>query len=384
MMKNKSKDKKRGKSKKLRWLLLLVVVLGVAASVVYSLQPSEVLGIQVMQADIEESIEIDGYVALEEEITIYSPNAGYIRNLEAKEGADVLMADFLLSVEDSGINLGARTLDASLAEAKSMLSLAANDNSYARDAYQKQKALYEAGAASEAAYQAALNAYRASGSAYNAAVARVNQIQLQRDEAVSTEEKQDVTSPLAGRILGVHVQEEAYVGPGSPLVWIGNLETRIIEASVLVDDMDDLDQNDPVTLSANYLTEDISGSIKWISPLAETAFSTLGVEQKRVPLKIAFDLSQEILQPGYSLDCTIRTTSSENTMVLDRKAVFSHNGDDYVFLIQDGMLEKREVRLGLEDLDQVEILEGLSTGDWVVAAPGVDMEDGMKVKRIEE
>jgi HlyD family secretion protein len=348
------------------------------------MQPTEVFGTQVMQADIEETIEIDGYVSLEEEITIYSPNAGYIRNLEAKEGADVLLADFLLSVEDSNINLGAKTLDASLAEAKSMLSLAANDSNYAKDAYQKQKALYEAGATSEATYQAALNAYRASGSAYTAAVARVNQIQLQRDSAVSTEENQDVTAPLAGRILGVLVQEEAYVGPGSPLVWIGNLETRIIEASVLVDDMDDLDKNDPVTLSANYLNEDLVGTIEWISPLAKTAFSTLGVEQKRVPLKIAFDLSQEILQPGYSLDCTIRTTSSMNTMVLDRKAVFSHNGDDFAYLIQDGQLEKREVQLGLEDLNRVEVLDGLSTGDWVVAAPGVDMEAGMKVKRIEE
>jgi HlyD family secretion protein len=384
MMKNKSKDKKKSKGSKFRWLLLLTVVLGIGATVVYSMQPTEVFGSQVMQADIEETIEIDGYVSLEEEITIYSPNAGYIRNLEAKEGADVLLADFLLSVEDSNINLGAKTLDASLAEAKSMLSLAANDSSYAKDAYQKQKALYEAGATSEAIYQAALNAYRASGSAYTAAVARVNQIQLQRDSAVSTEENQDVTAPLAGRILGVLVQEEAYVGPGSPLVWIGNLETRIIEASVLVDDMDDLDKNDPVTLSANYLNEDLVGTIEWISPLAKTAFSTLGVEQKRVPLKIAFDLSQEILQPGYSLDCTIRTTSSMNTTVLDRKAVFSHNGDDFVYLIQDGQLEKREVQLGLEDLNRVEVLDGLSIGDWVVAAPGVDMEAGMKVKRIEE
>jgi multidrug efflux pump subunit AcrA (membrane-fusion protein) len=153
---------------------------------------------------------------------------------------------------------------------------------------------------------------------------------------------------------------------------------------VLVDDMDDLDKNDPVTLSANYLNEDLVGTIEWISPLAKTAFSTLGVEQKRVPLKIAFDLSQEILQPGYSLDCTIRTTSSMNTTVLDRKAVFSHNGDDFVYLIQDGQLEKREVQLGLEDLNRVEVLDGLSIGDWVVAAPGVDMEAGMKVKRIEE
>ena len=48
------------------------------------------------------------------------------------------------------------------------------------------------------------------------------------------------------------------------------------------------------------------------------------------------------------------------------------------------MLEKRKVVLGLENLDMVEVLEGLSEGDWVVAEPGVDMEDGMKAERIEE
>ncbi len=384
MMKKKNKDKQKTKGKGFRWLLLLGVVIVAGVLLFYSMKPAEVLGTQVALSDIEESIEIDGYVALEEEITVYSSHAGYVRNLLADKGLDVLVADFLMNVEDSGINLGAKTLDASLAEAKSLLSLAANDNSYARDRYEKQKLLFEAGAASESDYQAALNAYRTTGSAYNAALARVDQIKLQLDEAVRSEEKQKITAPIQGKILDVFVQEEAYVAPGSPLVRIGNLDSRIIEASVLVDDMDDLDIADPVTLSANYLDQELKGTIEWISPSAETSFSTLGVEQKRVPLKISFDLSNDILQPGYSLDCSIQTTSSKQTMVLDRKAIFSHNGADYVYLIKDGLLIESPVVLGLEELERVEIVEGLDVGDWVVATPDVDTKDGMKVKRIEE
>ena len=53
----------------------------------------------------------------------------------------------------------------------------------------------------------------------------------------------------------------------------------------------------------------------------------------------------------------------------------------YVYLLDNGKLKKRDIKLGLGNYDHVEILEGLTEKD-TVAAPteGIELTEGLKVK----
>ena len=56
----------------------------------------------------------------------------------------------------------------------------------------------------------------------------------------------------------------------------------------------------------------------------------------------------------------------------------------YVLLVADGVLHKRDVTLGVETDDYVEIISGISLADKVVVRSGSFLEEGTKVEIIED
>lgn len=59
--------------------------------------------------------------------------------------------------------------------------------------------------------------------------------------------------------------------------------------------------------------------------------------------------------------------SLENVLTLPSKVIYNEDGKRFVYLYEDGFSKKRYVTLGLSALNTVQILDGLSEGQWVVA-----------------
>jgi multidrug efflux pump subunit AcrA (membrane-fusion protein) len=57
--------------------------------------------------------------------------------------------------------------------------------------------------------------------------------------------------------------------------------------------------------------------------------------------------------------------------------VFQLEGKPHVFVVVDGKAERREVKLGLEGGDRVEILAGLAPAEAVVAEGNAGITEGM-------
>jgi RND family efflux transporter MFP subunit len=63
-----------------------------------------------------------------------------------------------------------------------------------------------------------------------------------------------------------------------------------------------------------------------------------------------------------------------------KSAVRTLDGRTVVFVLKQDRVERRAVRAGLEEGDQVEVLSGLSAGEQVVVEGPVDLKDGDRVK----
>ena len=68
---------------------------------------------------------------------------------------------------------------------------------------------------------------------------------------------------------------------------------------------------------------------------------------------------------------------------LPREAVFQLEGKPHVFVVADGKAERREVQLGLEGSDRVEIVAGLRPEDAVVAEGNSGITEGMPLVPVE-
>jgi multidrug efflux pump subunit AcrA (membrane-fusion protein) len=67
-------------------------------------------------------------------------------------------------------------------------------------------------------------------------------------------------------------------------------------------------------------------------------------------------------------------------VVVSLDAVRTDGGQDYVFVVKNGKVERRPVTLGLKNEEQVMVLKGLEVGEKVAVTNVGVLQDGMAVK----
>jgi multidrug efflux pump subunit AcrA (membrane-fusion protein) len=107
-------------------------------------------------------------------------------------------------------------------------------------------------------------------------------------------------------------------------------------------------------------------------------------QKATVKVRIAF----ESLDPRVLPDMGVKVAflgdeAAEGTatrLVVPRKAVRKDGKDEWVFVVADGKVEKRAVRMGATIHEDGEVLEGLKEGERVVVEGPADLAEGRRVR----
>jgi len=225
-----------------------------------------------------------------------------------------------------------------------------NDNEYMRTYYQAEKQRYEA------------------------------QLSQFKDDLKKT----DIVSPVTGVVTDKYVDDRRVLPAGSELLKIGNLKTIEIESDILSEEVGRISLGDPVEISGKALgNRTIEGKVERIYPSGFKKISSLGIEQQRVKVIIAFDNDQARLRPGTSVDIRVVTDESKNALAVPERGTFRQQNEWYVFVVKGGRAEQRKVKIGLRNDDWAEILDGVKEGETVIAEPRNDISNGTRVTRLD-
>ncbi len=83
--------------------------------------------------------------------------------------------------------------------------------------------------------------------------------------------------------------------------------------------------------------------------------------------------------PMTTLYWRIRTGRRENALTLSRATVRGDGNARYVFIVEQDRLRKRDVKVGISNATDCEILSGITEND-IVALPGAsEFQEGMTV-----
>ncbi len=190
-----------------------------------------------------------------------------------------------------------------------------------------------------------------------------------------------VVSPIDGIVLERHEQGNRPLGAGQPLLLLGDLGDLEVEADVLTQDALRLAKGSPVTLAPASGIAAIAGKVMRIEPAGFTKLSSLGVEQQRVKVLVELVGEPGGLKVGYRLQARFLTGSKADALIVPRFSVLqAPDRAFYVFKVADGKLVRQQVAVGLRSDLELEIAEGLTPTDRIVARPDATMKDGMKVK----
>jgi HlyD family secretion protein len=205
-----------------------------------------------------------------------------------------------------------------------------------------------------------------------------------------------VRAPAAGRVLRVPERSERVVAAGTPLIELGDPRSLEIVVDVLSSDGALIHPGDRVRLgewtSGDAEHEELGGHVREIEPSGFTKISALGVEEQRVNVIIDPDTVPASIGDGFRVEASIVVWSAPSVTSVPRSALLQFaptveraagggGGASWrAFVVRDGRLETRTVRVGHVGGAQAEVVAGLAAGDTVVVFPSDQVRSGLRVR----
>ncbi|GAG00854.1 unnamed protein product, partial [marine sediment metagenome] len=84
-----------------------------------------------------------------------------------------------------------------------------------------------------------------------------------------------------------------------------------------------------------------------------------------------------ILRPNTFGEVTFEVDTQADALVIPQKAILEQK---YIFLVKNDTVEKRDVVIGLQNADMVEVISGLEEGDMVVVEGNFGLENGTRIE----
>ena len=197
------------------------------------------------------------------------------------------------------------------------------------------------------------------------------QAQAQLDDAL-------LTTPFGGTVLEILAEEGEWVTPGAPAILVATTDSLILQVNVDEVDVAQLAEGQTARLSFDALKDQqgemVEGTIARIAPSSTSVGGAVayGVE-------ISFAPGELPVRLGMTADVDIVVARADETLLIPNRAITADRtaGRYYVDRLRaDGMAERLEVRIGIRNESQTQILEGLKEGDQVVLpeVPGQSQE----------
>jgi HlyD family secretion protein len=197
-----------------------------------------------------------------------------------------------------------------------------------------------------------------------------------------------VRAPAGGRVLRIPERSERIVTAGAPLLELGDPRSLEVVVEVLSSDAGMVHTGDHVRIAewigteAEATAQRIAGRVREIEPSGFTKISALGVEEQRVNIIVDVDSQPPTIGDGFRVEASIVVWSATETTVVPRSALLQSGGGGgwSAFIVRDGRIEARSVRVGHLGATFAEVLGGVEPGERVVVFPSDQLTPGVRVK----
>lgn len=182
-------------------------------------------------------------------------------------------------------------------------------------------------------------------------------------------------SPQDGVVTELKVREGMYVKPATEVMMLANLSTVWLIAEVFESQADWVKVGQSAEVNLKYLPgREMEGKVEYVYP-------ALNLKTRTLKVRLRFDNPDFILKPNMYADVTIFGGAKKNLLYIPREALIRTGQQTRVILdAGGGRYESREVSVGIESGEAVEIVAGLHEGEKVVTSGQflIDSEASLK------
>ena len=410
--------------------LLIIVV--VAIQLMKGNKPTDVYVEKADVRDIIEVVSATGKVQPETELKISSDVSGEITEMMVKEGDQVKKGDLLCRIRPDlyvnafeRVNASVNTTKANLKTAQAQLDQAKANLANSESIFNRNKKLFEQNAISQQEYDAAKAQFQSAVANVTALEAglKAGQYTIESSEASLKEantnlEKTYIYSPVDATVSKLSVEKgERVVGvsgmTGTEIMRLANLNEMEVSVEVNENDIIKVHKNDTTLIEVDaYMDKKFKGIVTEIANSSNSSGISIDqvtnfvVKIRMIRESYNYLISQNNqipFRPGMSASVDIQTRRVVKVTSVPIQAVTIRNKDsvnvkkkedddergitvkndneekelkkteeknkEYVFVFENGMSKQVEVKTGIQDNDNIEIISGIKKGDEIICGP---------------
>lgn len=287
---------------------------------------------------------------------------GEIRFLGPREGEPARAGEVLAQLDTSDLDARLQEKIGNLESGRAQLALAEKNRG-------NQQALLQQGFISQNAYDSAastLEVHRGTQQMWQA------QVQLARNALRDA----TVKAPLGGVVARRHVQLGERVALDAPLYTLVDLGQLEFQAPVPAADLHTLQAGMSVELAIDgFPGERFSGRLSRINPATEPG-------TRSILVYVHLDNPGGRIKAGMFASGDVLLAATPPVPTLPVGALRQESGESYAWIVVDGKLNRRSVRVGQLDLasGRVEIQQGIPENAWVLVGKFDLLRDGQAAR----
>jgi HlyD family secretion protein len=185
----------------------------------------------------------------------------------------------------------------------------------------------------------------------------------------------EIRSPIDGVVTDRPLYPGEMTAVGVPLLTVMDISSVIAKAHISQSDAAVLKVGDKGTMSVAGIEEPIEGKVTVVSPALDPNSTTVEIWLEAKNPKHA-------LKPGTSVQLSLTAQTVKDALVVPASSVITTpDGATAVMLAgSDGRAHQKAVKLGIRNGDDVQILDGVTASDKVVASGAYGLPDKTKIK----
>jgi HlyD family secretion protein len=187
-----------------------------------------------------------------------------------------------------------------------------------------------------------------------------------------------IRAPIAGTVYDLEVARTEYAEQGKLILKMADLSKERIRAYFDEPDIGPLEVGQKIVIKW-----DARPGKEWRGHIERTPITVITYGTRHVgETLVAIDDADAALLPETNVNVTVTTSSEPGVLSIPREALFSQNGNPYVYKVSGDSLVRTPVVTGIVNLTRVAILKGLGKSDQVATGTlnGQPLEEGVPIK----
>ena len=375
-----------------RLMLAAVVAVGLLAVWFLFLRPPaepELVTAQARTGDIEEVVLATGILEPLELVRVGAQASGRVERLAVEVGDVVQVGQLVAEIDSQTQRNTLRDRQAALANTRAIRASRAASLVQAEKDFERQREMLAADATPRAQYDAALSGLDSARAEVLALDAQISQAQAALESAGVELGYTRITAPIAGTVVAIVTDEGQTVNAlqtAPTIVMIAKLDTMTVRADISEADVIRVRQGLPAYFSILGAPQRrFTGELRQVEPAPASianetspAASGLGSTSGAIYYTGLIDVANTdgVLRPSMTAQVSIVLSRVRGAVLVPLSAVEGSpraGGTARVRVVDaEGEVQTRQVRVGIDNGADIQILSGLKAGETIVLGASTD------------